>query len=79
MAPHLPYQLQLAHLSMLVGVAFTVPELLYGLLIPSGNDAAITLARAGAGSVDDFVELMNARALELDLHTTKFVNPDGSS
>jgi serine-type D-Ala-D-Ala carboxypeptidase (penicillin-binding protein 5/6) len=51
--------------------------LLYGLLLPSGNDAAIALAEAVAGSVPAFVARMNDEARRLHLGCTRFVSPDG--
>lgn len=51
--------------------------LLKGLLIASGNDAAVALAVAAAGSVPAFVELMNRRAQRLGLACTRFVDPHG--
>jgi serine-type D-Ala-D-Ala carboxypeptidase (penicillin-binding protein 5/6) len=51
--------------------------LLYGLLLPSGNDAAVALAEAVAGSVPRFVELMNAEAAKLGLSCTRYTSPDG--
>jgi D-alanyl-D-alanine carboxypeptidase len=51
--------------------------LLYGLLLPSGNDAAVALAEAVAGSVPRFVERMNAQAAKLGLSCTRFTSPDG--
>jgi serine-type D-Ala-D-Ala carboxypeptidase (penicillin-binding protein 5/6) len=51
--------------------------LLYGLLLPSGNDAAVALAEAVAGSVHDFVAKMNAEAVRLGLACTHYVSPDG--
>jgi D-alanyl-D-alanine carboxypeptidase (penicillin-binding protein 5/6) len=59
------------------GQRFTTRELLYGLLLPSGNDAAVALAQQGAPSVDAFVERMNARAREIGLAETHYVNPHG--
>jgi D-alanyl-D-alanine carboxypeptidase len=55
-----------------------VNTMLYGLLLPSGNDAAIALAqRAAGGSVPRFVRLMNEKAEELGLVCTRFSNPSG--
>lgn len=54
-----------------------VDNLLKGLLIASGNDAALLLAQRVGGSVERFVEMMNARAAELGLQNTHFVNPHG--
>ncbi len=51
--------------------------LCYGMMLPSGNDAANASAVAVAGSVEKFVELMNAKALELGLSGTHFVTPSG--
>lgn len=59
------------------GDYITVNELLHGLLISSYNDCAIALARYVAGSVSDFVDLMNARAEKLGATNTHFVNPHG--
>jgi D-alanyl-D-alanine carboxypeptidase (penicillin-binding protein 5/6) len=54
-----------------------VNTMLHGLLLPSGNDAAIALAQRAAGSVPRFVTLMNARAQALGLGCTRFSSPDG--
>jgi D-alanyl-D-alanine carboxypeptidase (penicillin-binding protein 5/6) len=50
---------------------------LYGLIVQSGNDAAITLAEAIAGSEATFVDQMNREALRLGLTNTRFANPHG--
>ena len=52
-------------------------DLLYGLLLRSGNDAAISIALAVSNSVDLFVDLMNQKAKELTLTHTIFSNPTG--
>ena len=55
-----------------------VETMLHGLLLPSGNDAAIALAqRAGDGTVAGFVRLMNQRARAMGLACTHFSSPDG--
>lgn len=59
------------------GNTVSVKALLQGLLIHSGNDAAITLAEGVAGSVDAFVEMMNAKAQELSMDNTHYMNPHG--
>lgn len=59
------------------GERYTVRELLYGLMLESGNDAAEALAVCCAGSVTAFVARMNARARELGLRQTHFENPSG--
>jgi serine-type D-Ala-D-Ala carboxypeptidase (penicillin-binding protein 5/6) len=64
-------------LGLLRGETFTVRQLLYAMLVPSANDAAVTLAVAQAGSVNAFVEEMNARAEQMGLTNTHFVNDCG--
>ena len=59
------------------GDVISVKDLLYGLELQSGNDAAIALAEACSGSVENFVELMNARAKEIGATNTNFVNSNG--
>ena len=59
------------------GSRFSVRDLLYGLLLPSGNDAAVTLADGVAGSVPAFVEEMNRAASRLGLRDTSYANPIG--
>lgn len=51
--------------------------LCYGMLLPSGNDAANAAAVSVAGSIGDFVKLMNAKAKMLGMNDTRFVNPHG--
>src|SRR6185295_1498470 len=64
-----------AHL--LAGETLTVHDLLYALLVPSGNDAALALAIFDAGSEESFVEKMNRRAKLLSMDSTHFVNVHG--
>lgn len=59
------------------GEELTLRELLYGLLLVSGNDAALAIAGFCAGDTDTFVEWMNLRAQELGMEHTHFVNPNG--
>jgi len=59
------------------GRPVTVDELLRGLIVASGNDAAVALAEHAAGSQAAFVERMNAEARRLDLTNTRFANPTG--
>ena len=59
------------------GERMSVRDLLYGLLLPSGNDAAVTLAEGVAGSVSGFVRRMNAAARRLGLQDTSYSNPIG--
>ena len=60
-----------------IGETLTVEQLLYCLLVPSGNEAANILAQAVSGSVDGFVALMNERAKQLGCEHTHYVNPHG--
>lgn len=55
----------------------TVRDLLYGLMLRSGNDAAVTLAEYVGGSVAEFAALMNEKAEELELKNTHFETPHG--
>jgi D-alanyl-D-alanine carboxypeptidase (penicillin-binding protein 5/6) len=59
------------------GQRISVRDLLYGLILRSGNDAAYELARAAAGTVPRFVRQMNRRAAALGLSDTHFANPIG--
>lgn len=52
-------------------------DLLYGLMLKSGNDAAKVLAEHISGSMEEFAKLMNARAKELGMNDTHFVNANG--
>ena len=59
------------------GEVLTVQELLYGLMLRSGNDAAVALAIYCGGTVEGFVQLMNDKAHRLGLSGTHFANPNG--
>ena len=59
------------------GEVLTVQDLLYGLMLHSGNDAAVALAIYCGGTVEGFAELMNDKARALGLENTHFVNPHG--
>ncbi len=60
-----------------VGQKVAVRDLLYGLMVSSGNDAAVALAEYLGGSAEGFTAQMNAKAKELGLEETHFTNPDG--
>ncbi|MFT7183722.1 MAG: D-alanyl-D-alanine carboxypeptidase (penicillin-binding protein 5/6) [Oceanicoccus sp.] len=64
-------------MQLVSGEQITVKDLLRGLLINSGNDAAYALAEYNAGSVSAFVEKMNERADLLGMINTKYENPTG--
>lgn len=59
------------------GESYTVEEMLYGLMLNSGNDAAWALAEHLGGDVSDFVKAMNERVRELGAENTHFTNPSG--
>ena len=59
------------------GEKLSVEELLYGLMLPSGNDAAVTIAEGVYGSEDEFVKQMNIKARQLGADDTKFINASG--
>lgn len=59
------------------GEKLTVGELLYGLMLRSGNDAATALAMYISGSIDAFADLMNATAKKTGATNSNFVNPHG--
>ena len=59
------------------GEVLTIQELLYGLMLQSGNDAAVALAIYCGGTVEGFAELMNDKARQLGLENTHYVNPNG--
>lgn len=59
------------------GEVLTIQELLYGLMLHSGNDAATALAIYCGGTVEGFAELMNDKARRLGMEDTHFVNPHG--
>jgi serine-type D-Ala-D-Ala carboxypeptidase (penicillin-binding protein 5/6) len=62
---------------LVVGDKIRLKDLLYALMLPSGDDAAITVADAVAGSPAAFVQMMNSYAQRLHLTQTHYVNPDG--
>lgn len=59
------------------GDQLTMEQLLYGLMLPSGNDAGAAIAVHMAGSIDAFAELMNREARKLGATGTHFMNPHG--
>lgn len=61
------------------GEVLTLSELLYCLMLESGNDAATAIAVCVGGSIENFAEMMNQRAKEMGLTSTHFTNPHGLS
>ena len=66
-----------SRLGLKTGDKITIRDLLYGLLLCSGNDAAISLAETAAGSVQEFSNMMNNKAKELGLNNSHFESPHG--
>ena len=60
-----------------VGEEIRLEELVYGLMLRSGNDAALAIAKYVGGSVENFVSMMNKKAEEIGMHNTTFNNPSG--
>ena len=59
------------------GEVLTIQELLYGLMLHSGNDAAVALAIYCGGTVEGFAEMMNDKARQIGMQNSHFENPNG--
>ena len=59
------------------GERISLLDMLFGLMLASGNDAAVAIAEHTAGSVEAFVEMMNEKAKDIGAYNTHFVNPNG--
>lgn len=70
-------QVEGSSMGLLVGDRVTLHDLLYGLMLASGNDAANTIAIVIAGNISDFAKLMNNKAKQIGLKNTSFVTPSG--
>lgn len=66
-----------SRLGLKTGDKITLNDLLYGLMLCSGNDAAVQIAETVGGSVEGFAEMMNNKAKALGLTNTSFVTPHG--
>ena len=66
-----------SRLGLKTGDKITINNLLYGLMLRSGNDAAVALAESVGGSVSEFADMMNEKAKDLHLTSTHFVTPHG--
>lgn len=64
-------------MGLTVGETVSVEDLLYGLILHSGNDAAEVLAQGSKFKREDFIHLMNKKAEDLGLSNTRFTNPSG--
>lgn len=74
-AVDVPSDSSTAHLQK--GDVLSLKDLVYGLMLPSGNDSAVAIAEHISGSTEAFVELMNEEALALGATNTHFTNPHG--
>lgn len=72
-----PITIEHSQMGIKVGEELTLEQLLYALLVSSANDAANVIAIHIGGSIDGFVDMMNARARELGATNSNFVNPHG--
>ena len=66
-----------ASCNLLVGEQYLLTDLYYAMMLESGNDAAVAVAEHTGGSVQRFVEMMNAKAEEVGVRDSSFVNPTG--
>ena len=66
-----------SRLGLKTGDKITVNDLLYGLMLCSGNDAAVALAEYAGGNIENFAKMMNDKAKELNLTNTNFETPHG--
>lgn len=66
-----------SRLGLKTGDKITLNDLLYGLMLCSGNDAAVQIAETVGGSIEGFAEMMNKKAKDLGLTNTSFVTPHG--
>lgn len=66
-----------SRLGLKTGDKITIRDLLYGLMLCSGNDAAVALAEYASGNIQEFAKLMNQKAAELGLNNTHFETPHG--
>lgn len=70
-------QMEPDHMLLIAGEKLSVEELLYGVFLVSANDAAEALAEATGGGREDFIRQMNAKASQLQMKDTLFINPTG--
>lgn len=72
-----PYEIEGSHIALEPGEILTLKDLLYALMLPSANDAALTIAKLYGKTEEGFVQLMNDKAKELGAYNTNFANPHG--
>lgn len=75
--PEAATQIEGSSMYLKAGETLAIRDLLYGMMLHSGNDAAVALALACSGSTEEFVAQMNLKAQKLGLHNTHFENPNG--
>jgi len=75
--PEEPLRVEGSSMGLVPGERITLRDLVYGLMLESGNDAANTIAYLLEGSIEAFAEKMNEKARELGLENTHFDNPSG--
>jgi D-alanyl-D-alanine carboxypeptidase (penicillin-binding protein 5/6) len=66
-----------SHIALEPGEQLTLEQLIYALMLPSANDAALAIAKHVGGTIENFVRMMNSKAAELGATDTNFVNPNG--
>ncbi|MCP4307653.1 MAG: D-alanyl-D-alanine carboxypeptidase [bacterium] len=66
-----------AEIGLVAGEVWSIRDLLAAVLVRSGNDAATALAEHAGGSLEGFADMMNAKAIELGLEHSHFINPHG--
>ena len=59
------------------GEVITLEDLLYGLMLRSGNDSAVAIAEYLGKNIEDFVKMMNEKAKNIGAEDTNFMNPHG--
>ena len=72
-----PHEIEGSHIALEPGEILTLKDLLYALMLPSANDAALAIAKYYGKSTDGFVKIMNQKAKELGAFNTHFENPHG--
>jgi D-alanyl-D-alanine carboxypeptidase (penicillin-binding protein 5/6) len=72
-----PYEISGSHIALEPGEMLTLKDMLYALMLPSANDAALAIAKHYGKTEEEFVKLMNDKAKELGAYNTHFVNPHG--
>lgn len=72
-----PYEISGSHIALEPGEMLTLKDMLYALMLPSANDAALAIAKHYGKTETEFVNLMNEKAKELGAYNTHFANPHG--